>query len=94
VEFYLGCKEVIVSGEPIVRSQISNRRENGIDSLVEFIISNGTKRSLHPRTPVPTTEPIVIARIQDKLKETGGNKELLELTNNDRFARHLMMRAM
>jgi hypothetical protein len=36
------------------------------------------------------------ANLKDKLKETGSNKELFDLTNNDRFVsdtRHLMVLA-
>jgi len=32
-------------------------------------------------------------RVKDKFKGTGSNKKLFDLTNNGRFARHLMVLA-
>jgi len=96
--FWAICRVIttwLVKKELIARSQVSNRWENGIDSLAEFnylqwnylfavLESSSLNSGLH--------EYESIVRVEDKLKETSSNKESLELRNNGRFAgdtRHL-----
>jgi hypothetical protein len=65
--------------------------------MLRLLILELLDQSSSPRLRI--LEPImpVIIWIEDKLEETGCNKELLELTNDKFFVgdtRHLMMRAM
>jgi len=60
------------------------------------IISSGARCALVLGLESTTASSIIRWRVKDKFKETGSNKELLDLTNNDRFVsgtRHLMVLA-